>query len=135
MIAFFPFLNASEKMRGEGVAILTMWLISLKQDCFICCVVVICLLSLQDTLSALFSLIFALASVPIAAPSRVHGVPYNGTAIMVDWNPMDKSRKAIRGKIMGYQVHFDHLVLSFLAVCGWMIRTYTTEPIFYVKIS
>lgn len=46
-----------------------------------------------------------LFSVPAAIASNVQAQPYNSTACMVNWNPVDEDINYIKGKLGGYRVN------------------------------
>lgn len=55
--------------------------------------------------SLIFSTILMLIVVPVVRPTNVKYVPINGTAVTVTWDPVPNTREAVRGQILGYQVH------------------------------
>ncbi|XP_067686212.1 contactin-like [Haliotis asinina] len=62
--------------------------------------------SLGQGPNSTISIVLSAEDMPTATPSNLNGDSYNGTAIMVTWDPVPDTRLAMKGRVQGYQINY-----------------------------
>ncbi|XP_046331627.2 contactin-like [Haliotis rufescens] len=62
--------------------------------------------SLGQGPNSTINIVLSAEDMPTATPTNLNGDSYNGTAIMVTWDPVPDTRQAMKGRVQGYQINY-----------------------------